>query len=64
MEGWGRLLAAVMEALTHPTVKLTNIMPINCEHGTQQILKKQYGTDDNTNSAALSGEPRVRSFYN
>ncbi len=44
MDGCGRLLAAVMEALCHATVKLTSIMPINCEPETEQLLKKQYAT--------------------
>ena len=44
-----------MEALCHPTVKLTSILPINCEHETEQLLKKQYSIDDNTDSAAQSG---------
>lgn len=56
MDGCGRLLAAVMEALCHPTVKLTSILPINCEHGTKLLLRKQYSIDDNTNSEAQSGE--------
>lgn len=42
VDGCGRLLAAVMEALCHPTVKLTSIMPINCEPEMQQLLNKQY----------------------
>lgn len=51
--GYGRLLAAIMEALCHPTIKLTNIMPINCEPQTEEILRKQSVVmDDNTNSVA------------
>ncbi|XP_052792731.1 E3 ubiquitin-protein ligase MYCBP2-like isoform X2 [Mya arenaria] len=52
--GYGRLLAAIMEAMCHPTIKLTGIMPINCEPQTEEILRKQSTVmmDDNTNSAA------------
>ena len=52
--GYGRLLAAIMEAMCHPTIKLTAIMPINCEPHTQEMLRKQSTVmmDDNTNSAA------------
>lgn len=39
--GIGRLLAAVMEALCHPAVKLTAIMPINCEPETEAVLRRQ-----------------------
>ncbi|CAH1777009.1 unnamed protein product [Owenia fusiformis] len=50
-----RLLSAFMEALCQPTVKLTSILPINCHHETELILKKQFGSpDDNTNSSAQS----------
>ncbi|CAI9731993.1 E3 ubiquitin-protein ligase MYCBP2-like [Octopus vulgaris] len=57
MDGYGRLLAAIMEALTHPTIKLTNIMPINCEPETEEILRRQsISIDDNTNSAARLAE--------
>ena len=56
VEGYGRLLAAVMEALCHPTVKLTALMPINCEHSTELLLKRQYSSNDNTHSAAHSGD--------
>ncbi len=46
-----------MEALCHPTVKLTNIMPINCEQETEHLLRRQtsQGTgEDNKDSAAQS----------
>ena len=56
VEGYSRLLAAVLEALCHPTVKLTILMPINCEHSTEMMLKRQYSSNDNTNSAAHSGD--------
>ncbi|CAE1311209.1 MYCBP2 [Acanthosepion pharaonis] len=57
MDGYGRLLAAIMEALTHPTIKLTNIMPINCEPETEEILRRQsISIDDNTNSVARLAE--------
>ena len=55
VDGYSRLLAAVLEALCHPTVKLTVLMPINCEHSTEMMLKRQYSSNDNTNSAAHSG---------
>ena len=48
MDGCGRLLAAVMEALCHPTVKLTSIMPINCEPEMQQLLNKQYAAGNHS----------------
>ena len=55
--GYGRLLAAIMEAMCHPTIKLTNIMPINCEPETEEILRKQSVImDDNTNSVARLGD--------
>ncbi|XP_053398701.1 E3 ubiquitin-protein ligase MYCBP2-like isoform X4 [Mercenaria mercenaria] len=56
--GYGRLLAAIMEAMCHPTIKLTNIMPINCEPQTEEILRKQSTVvmDDNTNSVARMGD--------
>ncbi|XP_048243746.1 E3 ubiquitin-protein ligase MYCBP2-like isoform X7 [Haliotis rufescens] len=55
--GVGRLLAAVMEAMCHPAIKLTNIMPINCEPEAEEILRRQsLCMDDNTNSAARLGE--------
>ena len=55
--GYGRLLAAIMEAMCHPTIKLTNIMPINCEPQTEEILRKQSVImDDNTNSMARLGD--------
>lgn len=51
--GYGRLLAAVMEAMCHPTIRLTNIMPINSEPKTEEILRRQsVNMDDNTNSMA------------
>ncbi|KAL5012682.1 hypothetical protein ScPMuIL_011233 [Solemya velum] len=51
--GFGRLLAAIMEAMCHPTIKLTGIMPINCEPETEAILRRQsIIMDDNTNSMA------------
>ncbi|XP_013400127.1 E3 ubiquitin-protein ligase MYCBP2 [Lingula anatina] len=56
VEGLSCLLAAVMEALCQPTVKLTSILPINCEHVIQRVLKRQFSVDDNTNSAAQSGD--------
>jgi len=40
-----------MEALCHATVKLTTVMPINCEYGTEQLLKQQFGSEDNTSSS-------------
>ncbi|KAK6172343.1 hypothetical protein SNE40_016020 [Patella caerulea] len=55
--GVGRLLAAVMEAMCHPAIKLTNIMPINCEPEAEEILRRHsLCMDDNTNSAARMGE--------
>lgn len=55
--GVGRLLAAVMEALCHPAIKLTAIMPINCEPETEAVLRRQsMSMDDNTNSVARLGE--------
>ncbi|ESO93790.1 hypothetical protein LOTGIDRAFT_153260, partial [Lottia gigantea] len=55
--GVGRLLAAVMEAMCHPAIKLTNIMPINCEPEAEEILRRHSTCmDDNTNSAARMGE--------
>ena len=55
--GYGRLLAAIMEAMCHPTIKLTNILPINCEPHTEEILRKQSVVmDDNTNSVARLGD--------
>lgn len=55
--GIGRLLAAVMEALCHPAVKLTAIMPINCEPETEAVLRRQsLCMDDNTNSVARLAE--------
>lgn len=57
VEGYGRLLAAIMEALCHPTIKLTNILPINCEPHTEELLRRQSVTiDDNTNSMARIGD--------
>ncbi|KAK7473506.1 hypothetical protein BaRGS_00035259, partial [Batillaria attramentaria] len=57
VSGVGRLLAAVMEALCHPAIKLTAIMPINCEPETEAVLRRQsMCMDDNTNSAARLGE--------
>lgn len=57
MDGYGRLLAAIMEAMCHPSVKLTNIFPINCEHETEELLRRQsVSIDDNTNSAARLGD--------
>ncbi|OPL20524.1 hypothetical protein AM593_06193, partial [Mytilus galloprovincialis] len=53
INGYGRLLAAVMEAMCHPTIRLTNIMPINSEPMTEEILRRQSVVmDDNTNSMA------------
>lgn len=53
ISGYGRLLAAVMEAMCHPTIRLTNIMPINSEPKTEEILRRQsIVMDDNTNSMA------------
>ncbi|XP_076446720.1 E3 ubiquitin-protein ligase MYCBP2-like isoform X7 [Babylonia areolata] len=57
VSGVGRLLAAVMEALCHPAIKLTAIMPINCEPETEAVLRRQsMCMDDNTNSVARLGE--------
>ncbi|XP_064637403.1 E3 ubiquitin-protein ligase MYCBP2-like isoform X3 [Lineus longissimus] len=56
VEGFGRLLAAVMEALCHPTVKLTSVLPINCEHETELLLKQQYKVDDNEADSPQSGD--------
>ncbi|XP_069130438.1 LOW QUALITY PROTEIN: E3 ubiquitin-protein ligase MYCBP2-like [Argopecten irradians] len=57
VNGYGRLLAAMMEAMCHPTIRLTNIMPINCEPQTEEILRRQSVImDDNTNSMARMGE--------
>ena len=36
-----------MESLCHPTVKLIHVLPINCEHHTELLLKQQYKNDDN-----------------
>ncbi len=44
-----------MEALCHPSVKLTSIMPINCEHGTEQLLK----CHNSGNSEDISNAPAV-----
>ncbi|XP_052283534.1 E3 ubiquitin-protein ligase MYCBP2-like isoform X2 [Dreissena polymorpha] len=58
--GYGRLLAAIMEAMCHPTIKLTSLMPINFEPQTEEILRKQSTAnvmmDDNTNSVARLGD--------
>lgn len=55
--GVGRLLAAVMEALCHPAIKLTALMPINCEPETEAVLRRQsMCMDDNTNSVARLAE--------
>ena len=57
MSGVGRLLAAVMEAMCHPAVKLTSIMPINCEPEAEEVLRRQsLCMDDNTNSQARLSE--------
>ena len=57
VSGYGRLLAAIMEALCHPTVKLTSILPINCEPQTEEILRRQSVVmDDNLNSMARMGD--------
>lgn len=57
VSGYSRLLAAVMEAMCHPTIKLTSIMPINCQPATEEILRRQSDImDDNTNSVARMGE--------
>ena len=46
-----------MEALCHPAIKLTAIMPINCEPETEAVLRRQsMSMDDNTNSVARLGE--------
>ncbi|XP_035827428.1 E3 ubiquitin-protein ligase MYCBP2 isoform X3 [Aplysia californica] len=56
--GISRLLAAVMEALCHPAVKLTSLMPINCEPETEAVLRRHsMSIDDNTNAMARLGEP-------
>lgn len=55
--GISRLLAAVMEAMCHPAVKLTAIMPINCEPETEAVLRRHsMSIDDNTNAMARVGE--------
>ena len=55
--GYSRLLAAVMEAMCHPTIKLTSIMPINCQPATEEILRRtSVVMDDNTNSFARQGD--------
>lgn len=57
VSGYSRLLAAVMEAMCHPTIKVTSIMPINCQPATEEILRRQSDImDDNTNSVARMGE--------
>ncbi|XP_074650729.1 E3 ubiquitin-protein ligase MYCBP2-like [Tubulanus polymorphus] len=56
VEGIGRLLAAVMEALCHPTVKLSNVLPVMCEYETQLLLKQQYKLDDNSPDSPQSGD--------
>lgn len=57
VSGYSRLLAAVMEAMCHPTIKLTSIMPINCQPATEEFLRRQSDImDDNTNSVARMGE--------
>ncbi|XP_062580615.1 E3 ubiquitin-protein ligase MYCBP2-like [Saccostrea cucullata] len=57
VSGYSRLLAAVMEAMCHPTIKITSIMPINCQPATEEILRRQSDImDDNTNSVARMGE--------
>ncbi|XP_055893471.1 E3 ubiquitin-protein ligase MYCBP2-like isoform X4 [Biomphalaria glabrata] len=55
--GISRLLAAVMEAMCHPAVKLTAIMPINCEPETEAVIRRHsMSIDDNTNAMARLGE--------
>ncbi|KAH9488940.1 E3 ubiquitin-protein ligase mycbp2 [Bulinus truncatus] len=55
--GISRLLAAVMEAMCHPAVKLTAIMPINCEPDAEAVIRRHsMSIDDNTNSLARLGE--------
>ncbi|XP_041356631.1 E3 ubiquitin-protein ligase MYCBP2-like isoform X3 [Gigantopelta aegis] len=57
VSGVGRLLAAVMEAMCHPAIKLTSIMPINCEPEAEEVLRRQsLCMDDNTNSQARLSE--------
>ena len=51
-EGGGRLLAAVMEALCHPTIKLTSIMPITSSCISSQEMEIKGHMDDNKDSAA------------
>lgn len=46
VEGLGRLLAAVMEALCHPLVKLTSLLSVTSEHAYATIPTQ--GSDDNT----------------
>ena len=48
VEGWARLLAAVMEALCHPLVKLTSLFPVGSEHGYTPVAIPGSSTDDNT----------------
>lgn len=56
--GSGRLLAAVMEAMCHPAIKLTAIMPINGDHIAEQQLvhQRQPGIDDNIQCSSLLSE--------
>ena len=55
MTGTGGLLASVMEALCHPAIKLTAIMPINYEQETSSVLSRQsaQSMDDNFGSAPV-----------
>ena len=57
VSGLSRLLAAVMEALCHPAVKLTTLMPINCEPETEAVLRRHsMNIDDNTKTMGQLGE--------
>uniref|UniRef100_A0ABM0LXG7 Probable E3 ubiquitin-protein ligase MYCBP2 n=1 Tax=Saccoglossus kowalevskii TaxID=10224 RepID=A0ABM0LXG7_SACKO len=51
------LLAAVLEALCHPSVKLTNLLPIVRETEAASLaLQRQLSNDDNASCATLVGE--------
>ena len=45
-----------MEALCHPTVRLTTLMPINRDAETEQLLRRHTVAEDNKDSVAQSHE--------
>lgn len=51
VEGWGRLLAAVIEALCHPLVKLTALLSVTSEHAYATIPIP--GSDETTPTSPL-----------